>query len=235
MPANLAAGWDIVVQYASNPWSLPEVHSFLQERLGAQYIPSEWTEPLDTVLRAENDVEAALAALAVLRKKWAAGPDSPSDLCESAIPDECSKIEADLLALVDQLKARRQITGQPLTLEELVDLEEEWEIGQSLDAVELDDLEIVQMVQMGADLVRGEIEEIETDSSGDGDPEEVLPSLREMIDTCRMFEEKSHLVCEEGAFEFVQAARQYWANLQKMHKEQEKQTTLDMFFNVQLI
>ena len=186
-------------------------------------------------MRAENDVGAALAALAVLCKKWAAGPDSPSDLCKSAIPNECSKIEANLLALVDQLKSWRQIIGQPLTLEELVDPKEEQEIRQSLDAVELDELEIVQMVQVEVDLVRGDIKEIETDSSDDGNPEEVLPSLREMIDACWMFEEKSHLVCEEGAFKFVQAAWQYWANLQKMHKEQEKQTTLDMFFNVKLI
>ena len=91
------------------------------------------------------------------------------------------------------------------------------------------------MVQVEADLARGDIEEIETDSSDDSDPKEVLPSLRDMIDTCQMFEGKSHLVCKEGAFEFVQAAWQYWANLQKMHKEQEKQTTLDMFFNVKLI
>ena len=186
-------------------------------------------------MRAENDVEAALAALAVLRKKWAAGPDSLSDLCEPAIPDEHSKIEANLLALVDQLKARRQITGKPLTLKELVDPKEEREIGQSLDAVELDDLEIIQMVQAEADLMRGDIEEIETDSSDDSDPEEALPSLREMIDSCRMFEEKSHLVCKEGAFDFVQAVRRYQANLQKMHKEQEKQTTLDKFFNVKSI
>ena len=74
------------------------------------------------------------------------GPDSPPNLCESAILNECSKIKADLLALVDQLKAWRQITGQLLTLEELVDLKDKWEIRQSLDAVELGDLEIVQMV-----------------------------------------------------------------------------------------
>ena len=34
MPANLAAGWDIVVQFARESWSLPEVHTRLQERLG---------------------------------------------------------------------------------------------------------------------------------------------------------------------------------------------------------
>ena len=51
-----------------------------------------------------------------------------------------------------QLKVRRCITGQPLTLDELVDPPEEREIGQGLDLIELGDLEIVQMVQVEADL-----------------------------------------------------------------------------------
>ena len=80
MPANLAAGWDIVIQFATKSWSLPEAHSFLQERLGDRYIASEWNEPLDCALGAEGDVNAALAAVNALRNKWA--PYSPSDVCE---------------------------------------------------------------------------------------------------------------------------------------------------------
>ena len=41
MPANFAAGWDIVIQFATKSWSVPEAHSFLQERLGDQYVASE--------------------------------------------------------------------------------------------------------------------------------------------------------------------------------------------------
>src|SRR5882757_6995198 len=131
------------------------------------------------------------------------------DLCEVAtIPDERSKIEADLMDVVNQLKVQRCITGQPLTLDKLVDPPEEREIGQGLDLIELGDLEIVQMVQAEADLAGGDIEEIDSDSSDDG-PDEVPPSLKEMIEGCRMFEEKSMLVCAEGAFEIVQAACQY--------------------------
>ena len=62
------------------------------------------------------------------------------------------------------------------------------------------------MVQEEAGLARGAIEEIDSNSSSD-DPEEVLPSLMEMIG-CRMFKEKSLLVCAEGAFKMVQAACQ---------------------------
>ena len=41
MPANLAAGWDIIIQYATEQWSLPDIHTCLQEHLGDQYVASK--------------------------------------------------------------------------------------------------------------------------------------------------------------------------------------------------
>ena len=83
MPSTLAAGWDIVTHFATEQWTVPEVHSILQERLGDQYTAGEWDEPLDTVLGAEGDADAALAALAALHKKWA-----PSEPCDERLgPD----------------------------------------------------------------------------------------------------------------------------------------------------
>jgi len=133
MPANLAAGWDIVVQFATNSWSIPEAHSSLQEHLGDQYVASEWNGPLDSALGAEGDVDAALAAINAWHNKWAPdspsdlwGPDSPSNLCKVAMtPNGHSEVEEDLLDLVAQLKAQRHITGQPFTLDEMLDPEEE--------------------------------------------------------------------------------------------------------------
>ena len=61
------------------------------------------------------------------------------------------------------------------------------------------------MVQEEAGSARGAIKEIDSNTSSN-DPEEVLPSLKEMIEGYRMFEEKSLLVCAEGAFKMVQAA-----------------------------
>ena len=146
MPANLAAGWDIVTQFATEKWSLPEVHDHLRERLGNYYIANEWNESLDSVLRAEDDTSAALAALAALCKKWA--PDTPSEPCEAAeTPDECSEVEGELMGLVAELKARRCIFGKPCTLDELLDPEEEREIGENLYAFEGGDTEIIEMVQ----------------------------------------------------------------------------------------
>ena len=63
MPVNLAAGWDIIVQFAMNSCLIPEAHSSLQECLGDQYVASEWDGPLDSALGAEGDPDAALAAV----------------------------------------------------------------------------------------------------------------------------------------------------------------------------
>ena len=121
MPATLAAGWDIVVEWATKQSSLPEVHAHLQNCLGDQYKASDWNEPLDLVLRAEDDIDAALAALDALHNKWA-----PNELCEEAtIPNEHDKVEEELLELVADLKGRRRIFGQPLTIDKLLDPEVE--------------------------------------------------------------------------------------------------------------
>jgi len=99
MPENLAAGWDVVVQFVMSSWSIPKAHSSLQECLGDWYVASEWNEPLDTASGAEGDVSAALVAINAWHNKWA--PDSPSDLCEVATtPNDHSKVEKELIDLV---------------------------------------------------------------------------------------------------------------------------------------
>ena len=243
MPANLTAGWDLIVDFATNSWSIPEAHSALQERLGDQYIPSEWDGPLDAALGAEGDVSVALAAISDWRNKWAPdsppeapdspskAPDSPSDLYEVAtIPDEHNDVEEQLLELVRELKDRRRIIGDPSTLDEMLDPIEERVIGDCLDSFEGGNLdsEIVQMVQAKA---RGDdIEEISSDSDDD-EPEVVLPSLKEMIEVCRKLEGDCLLVCKEDALDYVEAVRKLRGHLQKMSGKNAKQTTLEMFFN----
>ena len=248
MPANLAAGWDIVVEFATNSWSVPEAHSTLQECLGDRYVASEWNGPLDAALGAEGDVGTALAAINSWRNKWVPDgpsdlwvPDGPSDqwapdsLCEVAMtPDGHSEVEEDLLDLVAQLKAQRHITGQPLMLNEMLDPKEEHEIGECLNEVDGHDLEIVAMVQakVGLGLASSDIEEINSDS--DDEPEVVPLSLKEMIEACRMLEENILLVCTD-ALNFIEAAHRFRGRLQKMSREGAKQTTIDMFFNYKYI
>jgi len=60
---------NVITQFATEWWSLPEAHAHLQKHLGNHYLASEWNESLDSVLRAEDNIGAALAALC---NKWAA-------------------------------------------------------------------------------------------------------------------------------------------------------------------
>jgi len=111
------------------------------------------------------------------------------------------------------------------SLNELLDPKEEQEVGEYLNVFNGGDLEIIAMVQAKGD----DIEEIDSDSDDD-QPEAVPPSLKEMIDACRVLEEGSLLVCTD-ALDFVEAARRFRGRLQKMSHKGTKQTTIDMFFN----
>ena len=63
-----------------------------------------------------------------------------------------------------------------------------------------------------------------------GNLEVVPPSLKEMIEACRMLKENCLLFCTD-LLDFVEAACQFQGHLQKMRQEATKQTTIDMFFN----
>ena len=82
---------------------------------------------------------------------------------------------------------------------------------------------------MGLSLASGDIEEIDSDSDDD-EPEVVPPSLKQMIEACRILEENGLLVCTD-ALNFIEAAHRFRGHLQKMSREGTKQTTIDMFFN----
>ena len=63
--------------------------------------------------------------------------------------------------------------------------------------------------------VRGDIEEISSDSDDD-EPEVVPPSLKGMIEACRKLEEDCLLVGTEGALDFIEAGRRLRGHLQKI-------------------
>src|SRR5258706_11521588 len=109
----------------------------------------------------------------------------------------------------------------------MLDRIEEREIGECLDLFDGGDvdLEIIGMVR-----ARHDIEEVSSDSDDD-EPEVVPPSIKEMIETCRKLEEDCLLVCTEGALDFVEAARRLRGHLQKIYQDNEKQTTIDLYFN----
>ena len=146
--------------------------------------------------------------------------------CPPIPSDEHHSIEKELLDLVAQLKDWRQINGQPCTLNELLDPEEEREVGENIFAFEGGDAEIVGFVQ---EEMASDIEEINSDNE---DPEGVPPSLKEMLDMCQIIKEHSMVVCTEGLLEVVKALHQYQGHLQRLRHKGEKQVTLDTFFHL---
>jgi hypothetical protein len=128
----------------SNQLPMPQkVVRLLEDCLGDEYLASEWKEPLDAVLNAESSVEAALQALEELQHKY--GIDTSSQSPNTVITDQCTNLQNELLELVDDLKKRRRIIGEPRSLEEIVDPIEERKVGESFN--EDQDAEIILTVQ----------------------------------------------------------------------------------------
>ena len=116
---------------------------------------------------------------------------------------------------------KRRIFGQPCTLDEILDPEEECEIGKNIYAFNGGDAEIVGTVQKEMRLVRDDSEE----SDSDDDPEVVPLPLKEIIKMYRTIKENSMVVCTEGALELVKALRQYQAHLQRREKSRQRWMT----------
>ena len=129
---------------------------------------------------------------------------------------------------VEEEKACISIFGKPCTLEELLDLEEEQEIGENPDSFEGGDTEIIQMAQAEIGLGSGDIEEIDLDD----EPEVVPPPLKEVMKMCHTLEEYSMVISPQGTFTFVKALCEYQGHLAKIIRAGEKQTTLDTFFGL---
>ena len=128
MLANLAVGWDIVVQYASNPWLPPEVHSFLPGAFRCPVHPQWMDWAPGHCLESWEWCWSCTCCTCCVAQKMGHWAWQSIWFVWVHNPWWTQQIEADLLALVDWLKVQRWITGQPLTLKELVHLKE-WEIG----------------------------------------------------------------------------------------------------------
>jgi hypothetical protein len=215
----MRASLDIVTQFASEQWTLPEVHHHLMERLGDQYVASDWDGPLDAVLQEEDDVEAALASLGALKGKL--GVDSPTS-SRHAITEECVELEGNLEELISELKMRNRIFGAPPNMDELLDPVEERQVGQIFEGGDVEIIARVRKAYSGA--------EDSADSGSDDEVEELKPSLEEMMEMCRTLEYASIGVGGESGLEVSKAMRHYRQELQVLFTKSAVQTTLDKFF-----
>ena len=106
-------------------------------------------------------------------------------------------LENKLQDCINELKKCNRIIGTPLTLEEMLNLVEEREIGLSLYIFEGGDEEIISCVQQEMAIERGDIThpiEVDSDDSEDDEPlakqktaSEVMKMCEEMEQLCLKF------------------------------------------------
>jgi hypothetical protein len=203
---------------------LPEVHERLSERLGDQYVSTDWNKPLDAVLSAESDVNQALSALEHLRDELEVYLPAESE--RSARTEQCTDLEDHLQGLVNELKNRRRIIGEPLSLDEFLDPEEERKVSGEYD-FEGGDAEIVALVQNG-----GPDDDSDSDSDSDEESGEPQIPLKDMIEMCRALETASVGFSNTSGLEVVKVLRRFRGELQKASTKNAVQTSLDSFFQI---
>jgi hypothetical protein len=224
-PETLSLGWDIIVQYVSEEWSLPDVHRRLMEWLGDRYVASDWDKPLDVVLREEDDVDAALASLDALKHKLGVSPATSPKI---ATTDECTELEGNIRELMKDLRVRNRIFGSPLTIEDILDPAEERNVGNVVQSSKDVDAEIVARVRK--EFSGEDNDAIELDSDSDDGIEEPTLSLKEMVALCRTLERASIDVGGERGLEVAKVMRSYGVDLQALITTRAVQTTLDKYF-----
>jgi hypothetical protein len=209
-----ADGWDVLMEWVSESWTLPEVEARLKNRLGDRYRNADWNKAFDAVLSAENDVFQATENLRALRQSFQAiAEPNPPKTSLSAMPIDVTvppneqqiKAVEDLARIIADLKDRRQIRGEPRDVDELIDPVQEREIGGLHDDFTGTDVEIVEKIQ------REHIEVIDEEDDEVEAVEDALPttSKQEMIELCRTLEKASIFHDVQGGLEVSEVLRRY--------------------------
>lgn len=244
----------------SSSISLPAVHEKLRDLLGSQFIAEDWNKLFDTVMREDDDIPAALAALervalptlpagslvmekgdgevevVVVDKSPAsatAGAASVPTLARTHVSDEGQAVEADLLKKVFELRARNRIHGPALTIEEIVQPREEDEVGETEFTFEGGDKEIVERVLHEDAVRRG----VAMDEDSEEEEVEVIQAApvkkvtrAEMQEMCRILEAASLESDLPEAGDMRVTLRKFRGELVKRDMQTAKQTTMDAFF-----
>ncbi|GJJ12865.1 hypothetical protein Clacol_007111 [Clathrus columnatus] len=184
--------WDIIQEFATSDMTLPCAEGCLCKYLGDRYIEGEWTEAFKAVMDAENNSVLALEAIERLTTAVTATPSvhppsiSSNNTSQHDWPLQIQELEKDLQQVVNELKWRNQIVGQLLTLEEMLNLVEETDVG-GCDL--LTDEKIVQKVKYKMSVEQGEIMELDSESEGEVEEEtEDKLTIPEVLTLCEQVE-----------------------------------------------
>ena len=205
MPQWDPIAWIIIRDFAITDMSMPQAENKLQLHLGIHYKYDDWRAAYSAVLNAEGDISEAIVSLDKLTMQLFGCPIfdlhadtpavAPTITTAPAIrttatipprPDQLEDIEKELMDCVDMLAKQRIIRGQPLTLEEMLNPEQEREIGESSYKFEGDD-EIVAQVKNEIAIEKGEIE-VDSDGS-DEEGEQNGLTAAETVRMCEQLEQ----------------------------------------------
>jgi hypothetical protein len=192
------------------------------------------------VLEAEDNMTAAIEAVSALAEMalssapaYAPIPSTPNTtyIAPSLAPmTQLTELESNLIQAVTDLKPRRRIIGTAPTLEELLNLIEEREIGDSPYRFEGRDAEIVAQVTWEQAIECGELIEIDDSESKDKGPDLEM-SNREVMKLCEQLEQ----MCLKYAYhkenrELSAQLHRFRGRLRQEEMWAQKQVSLDHFW-----
>jgi hypothetical protein len=212
--------------FATTEMKLPQAEDALHSHLGDKYTDGEWRPALKAVMDAEDDPALALTAIKKLQLN--------AHLTAAAHPppvytDQCWQLEADLLNSITELKKRNWIHGDAPTLENILNLVEELEIGDSLYQFEGGDADIIAEVLHEQAVAQGDIMEIASDSEGEEENGKGLRLLSNtvMMELCQQLEASCLEVDAECALDLSRNLCCFRAHLRQSKMKNAKQVTLD--------
>jgi hypothetical protein len=232
--------WDVMIAFANGTISsMPEAETKLAAHLGNRFSFPQWKTAFDTIFQFEGDESAATDAIKALKEQAVTHHTSRQQVhappsTRLSLP-ELDEAENQLMQAVDDLCVRKHIRGERPTLEDLLNPEEEKEVGDSMYRYPGGDADIIAEVKRGEAAQAGD-----PDNSGCSDDESDDDRLggpavttQQGITLCRDVES----LCLQNAdadgvdINLLQSQlRKLRSHLHRVEFESHTQVTLDRFF-----
>lgn len=248
----LGAAWAIIRSFATSNLRLPQVEEKLRDLLGSAYNGALWKPAFDIVftIEGDKDIRRALKELTKLEASsiiQLPATTSPQSIDQSApsVPAapitpslaysrQVEQLEKDLIDSIQDLKRRKRIRGEPVTLEEFLNPEDERKIGEGEYEFPGGDDEIVEQAKrMVEERVTG-VTAMDVDEDEDGEPEvEVQVTGQEGMALCERLEKMCLSQADAhgvDVLELQKQLRKMRAHFRKLDFHASKQASLDSFF-----
>ncbi|KAG2352766.1 hypothetical protein BDR07DRAFT_1497689 [Suillus spraguei] len=184
--------WLMVFAYIDEHSDLPGLcHPAFQDTerggkkyLGNHYIEKDWIDALKAVMDVEGDNIKASEAI----KKLASAACQKTGLVVKILPlpkaPQLDTLEHELMKSIEELTTQRQIIGAPLTVDKILNPQEEKNVGEVTPYE--DDNAIVAEIQCQQAIRSGELVEVESDDEDEDDSPKVCAI--ELIPLCKKLE-----------------------------------------------